>query len=179
MRFCGGLLLLAGLLPAQSRISVSGGWGEQLSVYPTERQTAPVVGVSYGFRPLKWFEVEAGLFAGLQPGQPICNAHGCFNPDDRYFWVPFGVRFVAPLAWKRVELSGGGGGLYERYSIGGGNNPFSLQSRGGWGGYFVGGAAVSVTRRFWVGGTTRFLLANPQYARDRWFTITGDVSFRF
>jgi hypothetical protein len=179
MRRCASLLFLSGLLPAQNVVSLSGGWGEQIAVYPTERQTAPVVGVSYGHRLLKWFEPEAGFFAALQPGQDVCSRFGCFHPDDRYFWVPFGVRFIAPLAWKRVELSAGGGGLYEKYSVGGGSNPFSLQSRDGWGGYFVGGASVEITRRIWLGASPRFLLANPPYARDRWFVITGDVSFRF
>ncbi len=165
------------MLPAQNVISLSGGWGEQIAVYPTERQTAPVLGVSYGYRPLKWFGLEAGFFAALQPGQDLCSRFGCFNPNDRYFWIPFGARFIAPLAWKRVELSAGGGGLYERYAVGA--NPFGLPSRDGWGGYFAGGAAVGITRRIWVGATPRFLLANPPYARDRWFVITGDVSFRF
>ena len=183
MRVCLGFLLIAALLPAQSvernRISVSGGWGEQLSVYSYDRQTAPVLGLSYAFRPLRWFELETGLFAGLQPGQEQCSAHGCFDPNDRYFWVPFGARFVAPMAWRRVELSAGGGGLYENYSVSNAN--FNVRSRSGWGGYFAGGAAVAIDRsqHFWLGATPRFFLANPAYARDRWFVITGDVSFRF
>jgi hypothetical protein len=178
MRRWATLLFFAGGLVAQNRITLSGGWGEQIGVYAPERQTAPVLGVGYGFRALKWFEPEAGFSAALQPGRQICNRFGCYDPNDRYYWIPFGARFVAP-AGKRVEFSAGGGGLYEKYSVGGGSNPFSFQSRSGWGGYFLGGAAVAVTRRIWVGATPRFLLANPPYARDRWFTITGDVSFRF
>jgi len=34
-------------------------------------------------------------------------------------------------------------------------------------------------RRFWLGATPRVLLANPEYRRLRWFTITGDFSVRF
>jgi hypothetical protein len=180
MRLYIGFLFLAGVLPAQNRIALSGGWGEQISVYPAGRQTAPVLSVSYGYRPLKWFEVETGLMTALQPGQTLCSAHGCFDPDDRYFWVPFGARFVAPIGWKRVELSAGGGGLYERYSVRNGtSNPFNIASYDGWGGYFAGGAAVKVTHRIWLGATPRFLLANPKYRRDRWFTITGEVSSGF
>jgi hypothetical protein len=101
------LLLLPALLLAQDRhrVSLSGGWGEQISTYSFDRQTAPVVGASYGYRPLRWIEFEAGLNVALQPGQAQCAAYGCFYPDDRIFWVPFGVRFIAPVAWKRVELS--------------------------------------------------------------------------
>ena len=177
MRLCVSLLLLAGSLAAQHQITLSGGRGERIAAYPADRQTAPVLGVSYGYRPLQWFQVEAGLVTALQPGQTQCSAHGCFDPNDRYFWVPFGVRFVAPIAWRRVELSAGGGGLYEKYSIR--NAPYQMVSYDGWGGYFVGGAAVKVTRRIWLGATPRVILANPRFARVRWFLITGDVSFRF
>jgi len=38
-------------------------------------------------------------------------------PDLPWEDVPFGVRLVAPLAWKRVEVSLGGGGLYETYAV--------------------------------------------------------------
>jgi len=173
------LLLGAGCLPAQHQVTLSVGWGEQISFYPTDRRTAPVLGASYGYRPRKWLQVEAGVLTALQPGQTLCNAHDCFNPDDRYLWVPLGVRFVAP--WKRVELSAGGGGLYELYSVsnGGSSISFSPYHYNAWGGYFVGGAAVKVTRHFWVGATPRFPLANRTHIRDHWFTITGDVSFRF
>jgi len=176
--------LLTGLLAAQSvprnRISLSGGWGSQISVFPTNGESAPALGISYGFRPLRWFELESGLVTALHPGGPICSAHGCFDPDDRYFWVPFGVRFVAPIAWQRVELSAGGGGLYQKYTANSAN-PYNVQSYGAWGGYFTGGAAVSLdrSRRFWLGATPRVMLANPAFRRDRWFVITGDVGFRF
>ena len=181
-----GFLILAGSLAGQSpprnRISLSGGWGEQLRVFPGDRQTAPVVGICYGFRPLKYVEIEAGLMAALQPGQDLCSAHGCFDPDDRYFWALFGLRFLAPLASGRLELSAGGGGMYEKYSVSNSDfNPFGIRSRDGWGGYFAGGAAVALdrSRHFRIGATPRFILANPAFARDRWFVITGDVSFRF
>jgi hypothetical protein len=103
------------------------------------------------------------------------------NVDDHFFWVPFGVCFVAPLYLGRVEFSGGGGGLYENYTVGSpgpGGGPLPRQ---GWGGYFVGSVAVPLdhSRRFWVGATPRWFLANPAYARDRWFQISGEFSVRF
>jgi len=32
---------------------------------------------------------------------------------------------------------------------------------------------------FWLGVTPRWFLANPAYARDRWFQIACELSFRF
>ncbi len=163
-------------------MTVSAGWARQLLGDPFERQTAPTVGLSYGYRPLKFLELEAGVLGALHPGRQLCNAHACYDPFDRYIWVPFGVRFIAPLASGRVELSAGGGGLYENYATGE-FDPFtgSSDGRSGWGGYFAGGAAAALDhrRRYWIGVTPRVILANPRYARDRFFTITGDFSFRF
>jgi hypothetical protein len=39
----------------------------------------------------------------------------------------------------------------------------------------LGGYLVAVIS----GSAPRFLLANPPYRRDRWFTIAGEISFRF
>jgi hypothetical protein len=177
---------MSGFVQAQSgernRITVSGGWARQFTMDSFSRQTAPALGLSYGYRPLKFVELEAGIVVALQPGQEECNAHACYDPNDRYIWVPFGVRFIAPPIAGRLELSAGGGGLHETYSASN-VNPFtgSTGSRNGWGGYFCAGAAVALDHRhrFWAGVTPRAILANPPYGRDRWFTITGDVGFRF
>jgi hypothetical protein len=90
--------------------------------------------------------------------------------------VPGGVRFFAPLYLDRIEFSGGLRGLYEKYTA---ESPFS--ERHGWGGYSVASAAVALdhTRRVWLGATPRFFLANPAYARDRWFQISAELSVRF
>ena len=180
------LLIVSGFIHAQplerNRISLSGGWTEQL--YPPNfdyRQTAPTVGLSYGYRAAKFLEIEAGISVGLQPGQDVCSRFGCSNPNDRYIWIPIGVRFIAPLVAGRVELSAGGGGLIQRYSVSNPDNPYSIASENSLGGYFTTGAAAALDhrRRFWLGATPRFLLANPEFRRYRWFQITGDVSFRF
>jgi hypothetical protein len=168
----------------KNRITVSGGWMRQLYGYPyAELTTAPLVGLSYGYRPLQFMEFEAGIDVALQPGRQSCTQYGCYDPNDRYVRVPFGVRFIASLVKGRVELSAGGGGLYEQYSVSRPYNPFtgSRGRYGGWGGYFKESAAVALDhrRRFWAGVTPRVILANPPYVRHRWFTITGDLSFRF
>jgi hypothetical protein len=181
---------MSGFVQAQSadpgelknRITVSGGWARQLFPGFSQRETAPALGVSYGYRALKFVEFEAGAVVALQPGPQSCNAHTCYDPNDRYIWVPFGVRFIAPLVAGRLELSAGGGGLYEKYSVSNPDSPFGpREGFAGWGGYFSGGAAVALDRRhrFWAGVTPRVILANPPFARDRWFTVTGDLGFRF
>ena len=102
-------------------------------------------------------------------------------PSDRFIWVPFGLRAVLPLAHGRIELSAGGGGLYEKYSVSNPESGFGLVPRQGWGGYASARAAVAVDhrRRFWLGVTPRLMVANPPYARDRWFVLTGDIGLRF
>jgi len=169
------------LLGQVNRVTFSGGWSRQLNGYFGETESATGLGMSYGYRPLRFLELEAGLTANFHPAAPECSAHGCVYLDDHFFWVPFGVRFVAPLAWKRVEVSGGGGGLYERYQVGNPDNPFDLLDRSGWGGYFRGGAAVWIDRghHWWLGASPTFFLANPRYARDRWFVIAPEISFRW
>jgi hypothetical protein len=182
--FC--IFFTVGALWAQetprSRVTVGGGWSREIGGYSyTEKQSAPALEMSYGYRAWRFVEVETGLTMAFQPGPQQCTAHGCVDPDDRFYWVPFGVRLVAPLAWKRVEVSVGGGGLYENYAVSHGAGLYVGTSRSGWGGYFEGGASVWLDQRrhWWVGATPRFFLANPSYARDRWFTIAPDVSFRW
>ncbi|MGC9973234.1 MAG: hypothetical protein ABSE56_21880 [Bryobacteraceae bacterium] len=121
------------------------------------------------------------MFTALQPSPDIGGANYFWNPNDRFVWVPFGVRFIAPLYLGRVEFSGGGGGLYEKYSVSNPNSAFGLQSRSGWGGYFVASASVALDGRkhFWLGATPRLFLANPANGRDRWFQISGEMSVRF
>lgn len=121
------------------------------------------------------------MFTALQPAPDIRGGNYFWNPDDRFLWVPVGIRFIAPIYLGRIEFSGGGGGLYEKYSVSNPNIAFGLQSRKGWGGYFVGSASVALDRRqhFWLAATPRWFLANPAFARDRWFQISGEFSVRF
>jgi len=184
MRCFIAILLLSGFAQAQpldrNRITLSGGWMTRVGE-DYNPQSAPVVGVSYGYRALKFLELDAGLHVALQPGQELCSRFGCYDPNDRYFWIMVGARLVAPLVAGRVELSLGGGGLVQQYSVSNRDSPFGVSSQGAFGGYFTAGAAAPLDRRhhFWIGVTPRVLLANPEFGRDRWFTITGDVSYRF
>ena len=160
-------LLLASCAAAQpvppNRLTFSGGWTRQVGGYSyIEKETATGFGISYGHRLHKYVEAEAGVFTASDPTGDICSHNGCVDVDDRFYWVPVGVRFIAPLYLGRIEFSGGGGGLFEKYAVG---NPFpgggALTYRG-WGGYFAGSAAVALdhSRRFWLGATPRWFLAN-------------------
>ena len=125
----------------RNRITLSGGWTEQL--YPPNfdyRQTAPTVGLSYGYRAVKVHGDRRPASAlACSPGQDVCNRFGCYDPNDRYIWIPIGVRFIAPLVAGRVELSVGGGGLIQRYSVSNPDNPYSNASDNSLGGYFTDG----------------------------------------
>src|SRR5438034_9129028 len=152
----------------RNRLTFSGGWSRQIA-NRYERQTATGFGLSYGYRVYKYAEVEAGVFTALDPTGETCGHSGCVDVGDRYFWLPFGVRFVAPLHHCGMEISGGGGGLYEKYTVarlfpGGGPLP-----RHGWGGYFVASAvmALDLGRHFWLGVTRLRSLASPAYAPER------------
>jgi len=182
MRIFVSFVLMLSCAMAQSdprnRLTFSGGWSRQIGT-PFEYLTATGLGLSYGYRVQKYVEVEAGVFTALDPTGDVCSHSGCIDVSDHFFWVPFGVRLIAPFG--RAEFSAGGGGLYERYTVGsaapgGGPNP-----RNGWGGYFVGSAAMALdhSRHLWLGATPRWFLANPAFARDRWFQISGEFNVRF
>jgi hypothetical protein len=172
----------AGQPVSRNRLTFSGGWSRDIGGVSFERKSATSLGLSYGRRVWKYAEAEVGVFTALDPTGDICSAHGCVDANDNFLWIPFGLRFLASLAGGRVEVSAGGGGLFERYRT---ENPFFggvlPAVRTAWGGYFAGGAAVALDRgrHVWLGAAPRWFLANPPYDRDRWFQITGEVSVRF
>jgi len=174
------LLFLASAVSAQSflrnDITFSGGTSWDVSNY-SQYVTVVSLGATYGYRITRTIELEAGAFGAINPMEGSCGFNGCFTPDSRAIWVPFGVRFVLPLKHDRFELSAGVGGLYENISGGG----YSYNSYNAFGGYVKTSAAVALDhgRHFWLGATPRIMLANGQYARDRWFMLTGDIGFRF
>ncbi|HXS97516.1 MAG TPA: hypothetical protein VN736_23115 [Candidatus Limnocylindrales bacterium] len=163
-----------------NRITLSGAWGHDIGRFASfERQSAAGFGVSYGRRIRRFLEPEIGLFVALDPSGEQCSRFGCVDTRDRFYWLPFGLRFVAST--NRLEFSGGGGGLFEQYTGGTplpGGGPFD---RHGWGGYFVASAGVALDRgkHLWLSGTPRWFLANPKYARDRWLQVSGEVSWRW
>lgn len=185
MRFLLGFLASTVLLNAQSfqrnEITFSGGQSWEVFKQFTESDTAVSLGGTYGYRVLKNVAVDAGVLVARDPFPPSCASFGCFNGDNRFVWVPFGARFILPLKRDRYELSAGGGGLWEHYTVNNPNAAFGASSYSGWGGYLKisAGVALDRARHFWISGTPRWILANPANHRDRWFMVTGDLSFRF
>jgi hypothetical protein len=163
------------------RLGFGGGWSREFAGYSYPKDTATGLGLSYGYRVLRFLEAEAGVFAALQPTPDIRGANYFLDPDDRFLWVPFGVRFLAPLYLRRIEFAAGGGGLYEKYSVSNPSPGFGVQPHSGLGGYFVGSASIALDRgkHFWLGAAPRWFLANPPYRRDRWFQILAEFSVRF
>ena len=160
-------------------VTFSGGWSEDIGGL-SEHPSATSLGLSYGYRFHRYIEAEVGLSTALDPTGDVCSHNGCVDIGDHFFWVPFGVRFVTTSA-NRVEFSGGGGGLYEKYTAANeapGSGPLG---RTAWGGYLAGSVSVAIdhSRHFWLGASPRVYLANGTYARDRWFQIAGEFSFRF
>lgn len=178
-------LLLASVALAQStpanRITFSAGWSREVGGDSFRKQRAPGLGLWYGYRAHKYVEAEAGVFTALRPAAEIRGASYFLDPNDRFIWIPFGIRFIAPLYLNRIEFSGGGGGLYEKYSVSNPNPGLGVMSRTGWGGYFAGATSVALDRgrHVWMGAASRIFLANPAYARDRWLQITLEFIWRF
>ena len=168
----------------RNSITFSGGYARDIHASCCQTDSALSLGASYGYRVFPFLQLEAGATTALHPRPEIRGANYDIKPEDRFIWVPFGVRGVLPLRRGRVELSAGGGGLYEKYSVSNPDSGIGLATYDGWGGYFVAGAAASIDRRrhFWLGASPRWFLANAGYkgyTHDRWFVITGDFSFRF
>ena len=167
----------------RNEFTFSGGYGWQTGVQGgSPRLSAVTLGGTYSFRPRRWLALEGGALTAINPTGVINSAFGYFDIRDRFTWAGFGVRFILPLRRDRFELSAGGGGVYERYS-GGNETPAGYGfSYNGWGGYFKAEAAVALDpgRHFWLGATPRWILANGlEGERDRWFVLTGDISFHF
>lgn len=185
MRFCLVLLSSICVLEAQSfpRNEVTFSGGESLQIFTpfTDSNTAVSLGGTYGYRLTPHITAEAGVFGVIDPYPPECDYLGCLGQDNRFLLVPFGVKFTLPLRNDRFEFSAGGGGLYQHFSVSNPNTDFGETSFGAWGGYFKTSAGVAIDRRrrFWFSATPRWTLANSGGIHERWFMLTGDLSFRF
>jgi hypothetical protein len=166
----------------RSTITFSGGWAHN-NGNNCCGDSAPNAGFSYAYRLLPHLDLEACVDTALSLGSEARGASYDFKADDRLIWVPFGVRGVLPLRGGRVELSAGGGGAHEKYSVGNPAQSVGFVSRDGWGGYAVLGAAFALdrARHFWVGSSPRLFFANANrgYAHDRWLVLNVGLGLRF
>ena len=179
------LCLLAAIAQAQSfqryDFTFSGGATHCLGQCYGPEDTSPSLGATGGVRITPGIELEAGVFAAIDPIGQGCDRFGCMAPSSDYIWVPFGVRFIRPIAHGRVELSAGGGGLFEHFSTSFAPGGAAGYDYNGFGGCVKASLALALDRHrhFWIGATPRLNLANSGGYRDRWFLITGDIGVRF
>jgi hypothetical protein len=64
------------------------------------------LGATYGYRVLRYLQIEAGVTTALQPTPELGGATFIIEPTDRFVWVPFGLRGVLPLRSGRIDLGG-------------------------------------------------------------------------
>jgi hypothetical protein len=185
MRFFFVLLYSTCVLEAQSfprnEVTFSGGDSFQIFTPFADSNSAVSLGGTFGYRFTPHVTAEAGVFGVIDPFPPECGYSGCFGRDNRFIQVPFGLKFSLPVRHDRFELSVGGGGLYQRFSVSNPNTDFGETGYSAWGGYFKATAGVAIDRRkrLWLSVTPRWSLANSGGIRDRWFMLTGDISYRF
>src|SRR5688572_14440669 len=77
------------------------------------------IGFSYYYRPIRWLAAEAGyetLFGAAEIREWVQTGYGNLRIRDYQQFLPFGGRVILPLANERIQIYGGGGGAYIRYS---------------------------------------------------------------
>src|SRR5713226_4864953 len=98
----------------RNTIAISGGLAQNLGTNCCGG-SAPNLGLTYSYRLFPHLELEAGVDSALSLGTEARGAQYDFKADDRFIWVPFGLRGVLPLRHDRVEVSAAAGGAYEKY----------------------------------------------------------------
>ena len=133
-------------------------------------ESAPSLGLTYAYRLFQHVDVEAGVDTALSLGTEARGANYDIKANDRFIWVPFGLKGVLPLRRDRVEISIGAGGTYEKYSA----SDSLFVPRNGWGGYASVGAAVALDgrRHFWLGTSSDLFFVNADRGMH---TIAGSL----
>jgi hypothetical protein len=164
-------------------------------------QNKPGVSVGYGYRFQRYFQADIGMdavfgAAGVRDFLP--TQFGSLRIRDFQYMVPFGGRVVLPVSAGRVLFSGGGGGVYARYSerLRQPTSDFRFEcpvceSRSGWGNYALAGVSVALDhyQRFRVGATSKFYRVRTNggplgflpgvETQDRWVNLFGDLTITF
>lgn len=77
------------------------------------------IGFSYYYRPIRYLAAEAGyetLFGAARVRDYLETGFGYLRIRDYQQFLPFGGRVILPLAEEKIQIYGGGGGAYIRYS---------------------------------------------------------------
>ncbi len=162
---------------------------------------ATTLQVGYGYRFQRYFQVDGGLETVFGAGDVRDFLETNFGPlriRDYAFFIPMGGRAVLPLWNERIQIYGGGGGAYVRYTellrqpsdfVRIACPPCS--SRSGWGTYAQAGFNVALDRNrlFRLGVRARMYRATtdgdsiaglpPVETRDRWSNVAAVFSFTF
>ena len=135
--------------------------------------TAPVVGFSYGYRLVPYFQADANFniaFGAANNQNAVQTDVGAVQGGDHELMMLLGGRFILPTHLKKLEFGAGGGAAYLHYSetapSGGGyygpSTCYTCTSRGGWGGYGLGNVTyyLDSNHNFRVGATVEFISAS-------------------
>ncbi len=82
-------------------------------------KTSGAITAGYGYRVYRNLQADIGLDTAFGAGRVrdfLVSDYGYLRIRDFEWMVPFGARLVLPLKEGKVEISGGGGGAYMRYS---------------------------------------------------------------
>jgi hypothetical protein len=163
--------------------------------------SSPGISVGYGYRLLNYLQVDGGLdtvfgAAGVRAFLP--SDLGYLRIRDFQWLIPFGGRLVLPLSGGRLQLSGGGGGAYMRYSerLRQPSSYYKYEcpdcgSRSGWGTYALASGSyaldhyqlfrLGVTAKFYRGHTDGAALGSAPAAEtlDRWINVFADFTVSF
>ncbi|WP_321475915.1 hypothetical protein [uncultured Paludibaculum sp.] len=172
--------------------------GDDLKPY---YKVAPTWSFNYGFRPVKYFQLDVGLdsaYNSADVNDYLDTSYGPLRIRDFQFFVPMGGRVVAPLAKGRVEFYGGGGAAYARYTelLKQPSDYFQIgcpvcQARDGWGAYALLGGSVALDRsqHFRLGVLSRVYMVNTSgptigttpsvKTSDRWVNTYATFTFSF
>lgn len=174
-------LMAGGLAQGQSwnrdyyRNHVSAGLGFALPGrdLKTYYQAAPAWSFGYGYRPVKYLQLDLGLDGAYNAARVTDYLNvpglGYLRIRDFQMFLPLGGRVVAPVAKGRVEFYGGGGAAYARTAEFLSQPSYYLRvdcpdcvARDGWGYYALLGGSVALDRaqHFRLGVTTRVYRMN-------------------
>jgi len=195
--------LSAGAQPGYRRHTITFGAGgasprAALRAYFTTR---PAIAISYGYRFLRNFQVETGLdtvFGAAGVRDYYESPLGLLRIRDYQFLLPVGGRVILPLGAERVQIFGGAGIAWLRYSemI---RQPIEYlrlecpvcASRSGWANYALSGLAVFVDRgrHFRTGIHVKMYRGHTEgdplgaapaiRTRDHWLQIFGEIGLSF
>ena len=148
-----------------------------------EVRNRPGVGVAYGLRVHRLFQLDAGLEWVPRPVGEVVSRDLTGSLDDHLFLVPIGVRFVVAPRESRWSFGLGGGGAYVNHKVGlGAGRPFFPSGVSGGGAYALANTSVALgsNSRFRLGGTARiYWFSQGRFKPGRFLTVGPELTFTF